>query len=168
MVSTAKGKTSLSKKKFSSISVVERYILGTFEQRKLIRADTVVKVIYKTIGKSQLEGLTFSRNVSTTGICIIVDKKLSKDTEIELQVYLSHKEPPIIAKGKIVWQVKCLYIPTSKKQYYSVGVLFTDMSTDHAIAASDFVKDVLREQSDVQMQALIEKIESQKTPPPKD
>jgi len=133
--------------------------MGTFEQRKLTRADVLLKVTYKTVGGPRLEGFSFSRNISTIGINIIIPDKLNKDTELELQVYLPEKEKPIISKGKVIWQVVCPYLPSSKRRYYSIGVQFSHMISDDAIKTSDFVKNILRKQSDTWTKKIIEKIE---------
>jgi len=134
--------------------------MGTFEHRKLIRANIVLKVIYKTMSKPQLEGFAFSKDLSTTGINIIMPDKLKEATELELQIYFLREKEPIIAKGKVVWQAKCSYISNGKKQYYSTGVQFTDMSNEYAVKTSEFVKNILKKQSDVQTQKIIDKIEN--------
>ena len=136
--------------------------MGTFEQRKLIRADILIKVIYKTIRKPQLEGFSFSKNISTIGINITIVDKLKKNTELEVKIYLPGQGKPVITKGKVIWQVRCSYIPNSKRQYYSTGVQFSHMLTDDAIKTSDFVKDTLTKQSDAWTQKIIKKIESKK------
>jgi hypothetical protein len=133
--------------------------MGTFEHRKLIRANIILKVLYKTLGEPKLSGFAFSKNLSATGISIIMPDKFSKDTELELEVYLPGKKQPIAAKAKVVWQAECALFPNAKKKYYSTGMQFLDMSTQDATEASDFIKNVLNKQSTTQTKRIIDRID---------
>ncbi|MFH1520005.1 MAG: PilZ domain-containing protein [Candidatus Omnitrophota bacterium] len=132
--------------------------MPTFEYRKLFRASINLKVKYKSIKDPSIEGVAFSRNISPTGINIVMPDKFERSEELNLQVYLSDKKP-INAKGKIVWISECSFVPKSKKKYYSCGIQCTFMSSEDAISTSDFVRDVLKKTGNEQIRKIIEKLE---------
>jgi hypothetical protein len=133
--------------------------MSTFEYRKLFRANIVLKVKYKTISESIIEGVAFSRNISSIGINLITADKFEENTELELQVYLYENKKPIFARGKIIWVSECSYVPKSKKRYYSCGIQCTYMSTEDAVSTSDFVREVLKKESYKQIKKIIGKLE---------
>ncbi|MFH1655968.1 MAG: PilZ domain-containing protein [Candidatus Omnitrophota bacterium] len=134
--------------------------MPTFEYRKLFRVNIALKVEYKTLREPILGGVAFSKNMSSTGINIVIPYKLERNTQLELQIYIPENEKPITARGIIVWQTECSYVPKSKKKYYSYGIKFSQMQPEEAIAASDFVRDVLKKQSDTQVKKIIDMIEN--------
>lgn len=140
--------------------------MSTLEYRKLLRADILLKVLYKTKNWPLLEGVAYSKNVGTIGVNIIMGDKLDKNTQLELQIFLPGDERPVVANGKLVWQYKCAYVPESKRQYYASGVQFTDMAPDDAIKASDFIRNLLKNRSDSEVRKIIDMIEKVRNPKP--
>ncbi|MFC1703260.1 PilZ domain-containing protein [Candidatus Omnitrophota bacterium] len=133
--------------------------MPTFEFRRLLRANAVLKVSYKVSKALVVEGIAYSKNISSTGINIIMPHALEKGDRIEMHIHVFEKERPVLAKGKIVWQSSCAYVPTSKKKYYSTGIQFSYMSSEDAIKTSDFVRDVLQKQSQERIKQIIETLE---------
>lgn len=140
--------------------------MATFEYRKLLRANILLKVFYKTKNWPLLEGIAYSKNVGSIGVNIIMADKLDKNTDLELQIFLPDGGKPIFAKGKVIWQYKCSYVPESKNQYYSTGIQFSDMSPNDAIRASDFIRNLLKSRSDAEVIKIVEIIENIKHPKP--
>lgn len=135
--------------------------MPTFEYRKLFRVNIVLKVEYKTLKEPILSGVAFSKNMSSTGMNIVMSHKLDRNAELELVIYISGAKKPITAIGTIVWQSQCSYVPKSKKKYYSSGIRFSQMQPEQAIITSDFVRDVLKKQSDEEVRKIIDSIENQ-------
>ena len=133
--------------------------MGTFEFRKLFRADAVVRVDYKTTSGPLCAGVSFSKNLSQTGINIIIPEKMDKDLELKMKIYIENSGNPVEAKGKIVWQSPCKYVPKSGKKYYTTGVQIIDMSSEDAIRESDFVRNFLVNRSEEQNKDIVERIE---------
>lgn len=136
--------------------------MGTFEFRKLFRADAVIRVEYKTTSGPICKGISFSKNLSQTGINIIIPDKLDKDMELKMKIYISSSDDPVQAKGKVVWQSPCKYVPKSGRKYYTTGVQIIDMSSEDAIRESDFVRNFLASRSEEQNKEIVEKIEKLK------
>jgi hypothetical protein len=134
--------------------------MPTFELRKLIRAEVILKVTYKTLHRPLLKGVAFSKNLGPTGMNVIMADRLRKSVELELEIYFPDSDEPILAKGKVIWQSRCSYVPESGREYYLSGIQFNYMSPEHAIKTSDFVKDILRKKSYNQVKEIITKIEN--------
>ena len=140
--------------------------MSTFEYRKLLRANILLKVLYKTKNWPLLEGVAYSKNVGTVGINIIMGDKLEKNTELSLQIFLPGDDKPVMAAGKLVWQYKCPYLPPSSRQYYTSGIQFSEMAPNDAIRASDFIRNLLKTRSDAEVKKVIDMIENIKHPKP--
>jgi len=140
--------------------------VSTFEYRKLLRANILLKVLYKTRSWPLLEGIAYSKNVGATGINIIMDDKIDKNTDLELRIFFPEHDNPVYVKGKLIWQCRCSYVPESKKQYFSCGIQFSDMSPEDAIRTSDFIRDLLKNRSDAEVRKIVEIIENIKHPKP--
>jgi len=136
----------------------------TFEYRKLLRANILLKVLYKTKSWPLLEGVAYSKNVGSVGINIVMADKLEKNVDLEMQIFLPDEEKPVFTKGKVIWQYRCSYIPESKNPYYSTGIQFSDMSPEDAIRASDFIKNILKSRSDAEVKKIVDIIENIRHP----
>ncbi len=134
--------------------------MATIEYRKLFRAHVCLKVMYKAVKDLKIEGVSFSRNISSTGISLIILDSLKEGDELALEIFIPQETKPVTARGKIVWQRLCTYLPQSKKRYYSTGIHFLDMASEDAIKTSDFIGEVLRKQKEEEDKTIIEKIES--------
>jgi len=133
--------------------------MPTFEYRKLFRADIILKVEYSSLKAPKISGIAFSKNISPTGMSIITADNLEKNSELELQIHIKEGKRPIYARGKIIWQHECPKVSPSKKKYYSCGIQCNYMSSQDAISTSDFVRDIVREQSESQIREIISRIE---------
>ena len=132
--------------------------MATFEYRKLFRADVVVTVEYKTLQEPILSGVACTKNLSQTGLSLIMPDKLAKDRKIELEIHIGG-DNPIHVEAIILWQNPCNV--TSKKglTYYLTGLQIIDMAPDDAIRESDFVRDFLVEKSEELNIEIIKKLE---------
>lgn len=133
--------------------------MPTFEYRKLFRANIILKVEYKSLKEPKINGIAFSKNISPTGMNIIMADNLEKNSELELQIYIKEGKKPIYARGKIIWQHECSKVWSSKKKYYAYGIQCDYMSSQDAISTSDFVRDIVKEQSESQIREIIFRIE---------
>ena len=123
----------------------------------------MLTVRYGTKAPPVFEGIAFSRNLSSVGVNIVMPHQLIKGTGLELNIHLPGTDETVFAKGKVVWQAECSYVPQSGKKYYSTGIQFYYMSTDDAIKSSDCVRDILKKNSDEQTRAIIDLLEKETT-----
>ncbi len=133
--------------------------MATIEYRKLFRANVCLRIHYSVLKPPHKKGITFSRNISSTGINVIILDSLSESDELNLEIFFPNDPKPVVAKGKVIWQRACSYQPKSPKKYYSTGIHFMEMAAEDAIKTSDFIGDVLRIQKESEDKSIIEKIE---------
>ena len=133
--------------------------MATIEYRRLFRANVCLKVSYKRVKEPKIVGITFSKNISSSGINVVILDCLKEGDELVLGIFLTEATKPIVARGKVIWQRPCTYQPKSNKKYYSTGLNFLEMAPDDAIKTSDFIGDVLRKQKESEDKAIIDKIE---------
>ena len=134
--------------------------MSTFESRKLFRADVILRVEYETTNRKPFtEGISFSKNLSNVGICVVMPDRLSKNCKLDLAIHLPNKKKAIFAKGEVVWQMECLSYPESKKKYYITGIQFSNMSSSNAIKESDYIKGIMVQKSEKENRILIKKLE---------
>ncbi len=133
--------------------------MPTFEYRKLFRANIILKVEYHSLADSKIRGVAFSKNISPIGLNIVIADKLEKNSELELKIHIAEGKKPIYAKGKVVWHQECPPVYKSENKYYSCGIQCDYMSSDDAISTSDFVRDIVKKQSESQIREIISRIE---------
>ena len=138
---------------------MKRGIMPTFEYRKLFRANIILKVEYHSLKEPKINGIAFSKNISPTGMSIIMADNLEKNSEVELQIYIKEGTKPIYARGKVIWLQECPKVSKSKKKYYSCGIQCDYMSSQDAVSTSDFVRDIVKEQSESQIREIISRLE---------
>lgn len=135
-------------------------MVPTFEHRKLYRADIILKVDYKTVKAPLVKGTAFTKNISSTGLNVIMPHGLSEGTKIDFKIYIKGDSKAVSGEGEILWSEKCSFKPDSNREYYSAGVLIDDMSSEDAILESDFVREILVRKSMEETIEIIKKLES--------
>ncbi len=133
--------------------------MSTIEYRKLFRANVSLQLNYQTIKEPKIEGVTFSRNLSSTGLNVILLDKIKEGEELALEIFLPQEAKAVIAKGRIIWQRPCSYQPESKRRYYSTGIHILEMASGDAIKTSDFISETLRKQKENEDREIVERIE---------
>ena len=132
--------------------------MSTIEYRKLFRADITVDIRWRFKSSSSDEYFGLSKNLSATGIQMIIDKEIERETLIQLNIYLSSGAKPIQFTGSVVWQVECDYAPKGKT-YYSTRVKFLQASSKDIILISDFITSILKKQTANREKEIIENLE---------
>ena len=136
--------------------------MSTIEYRKLFRADIVVEVKYNLKSSPLIQHIGFSKNLSATGLQMVVDQKIDKEALLELELFVPGNKASLHFTGNIVWQVECEYIPKSGTNYYSTRVRFLKASSKDVISLSDFITVVLKNKAIETEKKIIEEIEKRK------
>lgn len=80
---------------------------------------------------------TFSvRKISIGGLGVISDSRFEKDGELSFELFLSERESPIFAKGRVA---SCTPISAGRHRGYDVGIEFLEMSDDSAKRLVSFI-----------------------------
>ncbi len=130
-----------------------------FSFRKHIRACVSLKVDYKILGELEIEGSTLSKDLSTSGINILVREGLEGKPLAELKIYLPSVAEAICVNGRMLWQKEVDHA-ASKRRYFATGMEFTEM---RSIDKNELVKCVignLKKESEEADAKLIDRIES--------
>ena len=95
------------------------------EKRQYARLDTTVKIIYGVMAKVHKPFSSLSKNVSSGGICIPLERRLKVGEVLELEVDVPGKQVPIFALGRIAWVKKNMPQGKDARYYpYQGGVEF--------------------------------------------
>ncbi len=95
------------------------------ERRRFIRLSSSLNIAYSKCNSSDKERLSFSKDISKGGICLIIDEKLGKSDLLDLKIYLPRDETPINATGRVVWINKFATVRSAKEKKFYAGIQFT-------------------------------------------
>ncbi len=96
------------------------------ERRKFVRLNIACDINYKVLDVEPPQGdKTKTRNISSGGICLIANEKISSGSILELNFSLPDKKPIIKSKGRVAW-IKPFKI-ASEEEHFDCGVEFTEI-----------------------------------------
>ena len=87
------------------------------EKRKFKRGDVYCRIYILMPQESILSAYT--ENISDRGLKVVLDRRLSVDSEVDLEIFL--EEDPLTCKGRVIW-VKP--VEGKNKSLYETGVEF--------------------------------------------
>ena len=73
------------------------------ERRKFVRVISPVNIAYNKCNSSEKERISFSKDISKGGVCLIVYEELKKSDLLDLKIYLHKDEAPISVKARVIW-----------------------------------------------------------------
>lgn len=94
------------------------------ERRKYIRMDASIKFTYKIKGDKGWPKKTVTKNISHGGIRGLVDKKIKKGDELELNIDIPNLKKPIYAITKVIWTAD------KKADKIDAGIKFEEIDTE--------------------------------------
>lgn len=86
---------------------------------------------------------TFTENVGTGGICVVLDKEITLFKNAKIDLWLSEYGPPISCKGTVVWSIKRGLDKKPDRYKYDIGIEFTEISKEDGKKISDMVENLL-------------------------
>ena len=119
---------------------------GGPERRRFPRIRGAV-VEYVPLGEAAKEDVSFTKDVSKDGVCILIGEGIEIGTILCLKIYLPNSPDPIEAKGQVVWKEASSYLnaKTSKRVYYDVGMEFVDIDQKNKERLYRYIQDTLDE-----------------------
>ncbi|MBM3252121.1 MAG: PilZ domain-containing protein [Candidatus Omnitrophica bacterium] len=103
------------------------------ERRQFYRDQCQVPVLCK---RGALLENSITRDISQSGIGLLVQKFVPKDTNLIMELSLAPKTEPILAVGQVKWIRKVGY-----GDRYRLGMQFTDLSPGAKNRLSDYLKE---------------------------
>ncbi len=110
----------------------------SIDRRKFPRADYPCKVVvFKDSRRMKFD--THTENIGIGGICVILDKKLSRFTQVELALYLKNGQAPVESRGRIVWAI------ARGELEFDTGIEFIDLKEVYQLRITNIVEAHLKE-----------------------
>ncbi|MCM8774373.1 MAG: PilZ domain-containing protein [Candidatus Omnitrophica bacterium] len=121
----------------SSLENLKKHLLK--EKRHSERLNSAIKIFYSLPPSLDWIGPILLIDISGGGLKFKSDRKIKRNTEINLKILLTNDSQPIITKGKITW-CRGSYLE-NKKPNYVLGVEFYKMSRDDRIKFVTYICD---------------------------
>lgn len=109
------------------------------ERREFPRLNILTDVIYTKLAVQDKEKLSLTKNISQSGICIIIYEQLKDSDILDLRIYLPDDKTPIEAVGRVVWIKGFIIGDISKGKRYDAGVEFIKISAKDKDKISKYV-----------------------------
>ena len=93
------------------------------ERRRAIRIKTILHTRY-SIDKKPEQKRSLSKNISSGGIQMQLNEKLSASTPLALNILLPNSNKPVSLKGKVVWVSEINQQDESGRRVFNTGIEF--------------------------------------------
>lgn len=115
--------------------------MALVERRAFPRVSLDVEVDYKIISspKEISDPMIHSKDISESGIRIVVLEKMNPDTILNLKFSLPGSQELILVTGKVAWIEEFMVGTLSSSKAYEVGVEFSSISKEDREKINQFV-----------------------------
>ncbi len=110
------------------------------DKRKHVRLVVNTAVVYVALGADASPRPALSRNISCGGLHLCLERQISVQDPIKLEIYLPAEEKPIKAVAQVAWQDK----EADAGGGYNTGVKFTDISGEDRVRIARYVLEGVR------------------------
>ncbi|OGX27394.1 MAG: hypothetical protein A2879_04565 [Omnitrophica WOR_2 bacterium RIFCSPHIGHO2_01_FULL_49_10] len=128
--------------KFATRGKVEEYCAGEKDRRKCERFDTELDLKYNLISSSKSDFSTNTRNISKSGISILVYEILPKDSLIDMEISIPNSKEIIKLRGKVAWCEGCNgqeRRDKDGKRTFIVGIELVDTEKKYQEALTEYI-----------------------------
>ncbi|MDD5073298.1 MAG: PilZ domain-containing protein [Candidatus Omnitrophica bacterium] len=73
---------------------------------------------------------TQTENISTGGICVILEKGLLRNTPVDVEIFLADDPVPLACGGKVAWVMRRNEYAKKKPSQFDTGIEFTDITDE--------------------------------------
>ncbi len=115
------------------------------EKRRFVRIDWPVIVKYKTLDEPRTEDRCVGKDISEDGVCFPMYERISKGTDLSLEIELPFDSMPIFAKGTVAWVKEAGQKPT---RFFEVGINFKDISLADRRRLKSYIANEIRERGE--------------------
>ena len=102
------------------------------ERRRFIRFDLDTNIKFKFFEKmsagESIKGK--AKNLSAEGVCIVMEKEIPRDKNIELDISLPGKKRPVRVHGKVAWTHKIKGLDKNMPDRYEAGIKLYTIDKD--------------------------------------
>lgn len=115
-------------------------------QRKFPRVN--YKCLIRVAKSGQVEVIdTFTENVGSGGICVVLDKNFGLFEKVALEIFLGEDSSPIVCDGTIVWVVRRHATTKREQDRYDIGIEFQNIKEEDRERITGLVQDILSSQT---------------------
>ncbi len=72
----------------------------------------------------------FTENISTTGICILINEEVKVGSFLFVTIYLLDGSATIETKGEVVWARPSTFLDVKDSKHYDVGINFAEITIE--------------------------------------
>ena len=72
----------------------------------------------------------FTENISTTGICILINEEIKAGSFLFITIYLLDGSHTIETKGKIMWVRPSTFLDLKDSKHYDAGINFVEITKE--------------------------------------
>ncbi len=112
------------------------------DKRKFVRVSFECTITVKKRG-TPLVFHTQTKNISLGGICVILEKELSKYTPVELELFLPDDLPPVKCQGTVIWSIKSSEYLKKKPLQHGMGIEFVELFDEDKARIEHIVNELL-------------------------
>lgn len=94
---------------------------------------------YSIAGQDGGKEAAFIKDISLTGVCLVVIGKISIGTILSVKIYLPHIYMPLKISGDVIWAECSDYFKGGRRRHYDVGVEFRDISSHDKKLLQDYI-----------------------------
>lgn len=102
------------------------------ERRKFIRFDLDSNVKFKIFDDKNInENIKGkAKNLSAEGVCIVTEKEIPRNKDIELDISLPGRKKPIRIHGRVLWTHKIKSVSEKIKDHFEAGIKLYTVDKD--------------------------------------
>ncbi len=128
------------KKNSTPSGKIEEYWQGR-ERRQAVRLEIPLEVKYTCAPTNNHTHVSITKNVSGSGVQLLIYEKLNLGDTIDVELSLNDKEHLFLTKGQIVWlqDATCKANQQEEKRSFLVGVKFIDLKPSEEKRLSRFI-----------------------------
>ena len=128
--------------KFAPRGKVEEYCAGEKDRRRCERFDTELDLKYNLIPSTKSDFTTNTKNISKTGISILVYEILPKDSLIDMEISVPNSKETMKLRGKVAWCEGCNSIERldkDGKRTFLIGIEFVESDKKHQDTLMEYI-----------------------------
>ena len=135
--------------KFATRGKVEEYCAGEKNRRRCERFDTELDLKYNLIPSVKSDFSTSTKNISKSGISILVYELLPKDSLIDMEISVPNSKETMKLRGKVAWCEGCNGIERldgDGKRTFLIGIEFVESDQKHRDILMEYIDNHLAKQ----------------------
>ena len=130
--------------KFAPRGKVEEYCAGERDRRRCERFDTELDLKYNLIPPMKPNFSTNTKNISKTGISILVYEILPKDSLIDMEISVPNSKETMKLRGKVAWCEGCNNNDAERldkggKRTFLIGIEFVESDKKHQDTLMEYI-----------------------------